>query len=304
MKFMIRLVILLIVLGIIFLWMKTVIVWQRQVVTADIREDHRRTSITLDSFLHVQQLRKKRLRQFCRRFPQLRSVKASDSAEHLLSTVTISHKLRTLYCKPPDVSIDGWEELIQDLERRSEVTLRNVLPIGDNSSSIPDRMVNYNSATLARVLRTYTKVLFVGDPLERLVSIYMQGHSGEVSFEEFIEDILMMETRDDGGSTSSVLHLCYPCFVRYDHIVLLDFLQAEASHVLRRIGVSEAVELPPPIDRQMKVTSRWLSQKLFQALDKELLQQITELYSWDFTAFPLRNQLFGNRTLSENVKLS
>ncbi|XP_073527925.1 carbohydrate sulfotransferase 11-like [Phyllobates terribilis] len=301
MKFVIRLSILLVVLGMLYWWMKMVMMAplrQGRTEQTGTGEEPRRTSITLDSFLHVQQLRKKQLRQFCKRFPQLRSMNSSGSAEHLLSSMTMSHKFMTIYCKPADVTIDGWEELVQAMERRSDVTLRNPLPVED---SILDNLAKFNSTMLAQVLRTYTKVLFVGDPYERLVSMYMQGNAGEVSFEEFIEDILLMETGEGGVSSSSVISLCYPCFVHYDYIVMVDFLPAELPHLLRRIGLPESVVPPPSIDRKIKVSSRWLSDNLFRQLSRKQFRQLSHLYSWDFAAFPLRNSLVGNRTMGENV---
>ncbi|XP_069623989.1 carbohydrate sulfotransferase 8-like [Ranitomeya imitator] len=302
MKFGIRFLILLVVLGILYWWLKMVTMAQRRQgrteQAAGTGEEPRRTSITLDSFFHVQQLRKKRLRHFCNRFPQFRGLNSSGSAEHLLSSMTISHKFMTLYCKPADVTIDGWEELVQAMERRADVTLRNPLPVDD---SVPDILAKFNPTMLAQVLRTYAKVLFVVDPFERLVSMYMQGNAGEVSFEEFIEDILLMETGEGGVSSSSVISLCYPCFVHYDYIVMVDFLPAELPHLLRRIGLPESVVPPPFIDRKIKVTSRWLSDNLFRRLGHKLFRQLSNLYSWDFTAFPLRNSLIGNRTMDENV---
>ncbi|XP_044148163.1 carbohydrate sulfotransferase 11-like isoform X1 [Bufo gargarizans] len=303
MKFSIRFSILLVVLGIIYFWMKMVMMAQRRQVmtgqTAGLREEPRRTSVTLDSFLHVQQLRKRQLRHFCNRFPHLRALTASGSAEHLLSSMTVSHKLMTLYCKPADVTIDGWEELVQAAERRSDVTLRNPLPVDDNDT-VPDQLAKYNPTMLAKMLRTYSKVLFVVDPYERLITTYMQGNAGEVSFEEFIEDILSTEASEEGISSSSVISLCYPCFVRYDYIVLLDFLQVELPHLLRRIGLPESVKPPPPIDRKIKMTSKWLLENLLRGLDQEQLEQLSKLYSWDFAAFPL----VGNRTMHQIVSQS
>lgn len=214
--------------------------------------------------------------------------------------MTTSHKLRTLYCKPADVTIDGWEELLQSIERRSDVTLRNPLPV-DDYDSVPNQLAKYNPTMLALVLRTYTKVLFVGDPFERLVSIYMQGSAGEVSFEEFIEDVLTMEAGEGGISSSSVISLCYPCFVQYDYIVMVDFLKAELPHLLRRIGLPESVEPPSSIDGEGKASSRWLLENLFRGLGKEQVKQLSQLYSWDFAAFPLRSGFIGNRTMGRNV---
>ncbi|XP_056419401.1 carbohydrate sulfotransferase 14-like isoform X2 [Hyla sarda] len=262
------------------------------------RVDPRRTSITLDSFLHVQQLRKKQLRTFCTKIPHLHSLNASDSAEHLLSRMMLSHKLMTLYCKSADVTIEGWEELVQSIERRSDVTLRKPLPVEDSG---PDSLAKYNPTMLAQVLRTYTKVLFIRDPYERLVSLYLHGNAGAITFEEFIEDILMMEAGEGGISSSSIIHLCSPCFVQYDYIVMTDFLKAELPHLLKRMGLPESVELPASIDQDNKATSRWLSKNLFRGLRQEQFKQVSQLYSWDFAAFPLRNSLVGNRAMGKNV---
>ncbi|KAM3930847.1 carbohydrate sulfotransferase 11-like [Leptodactylus fuscus] len=300
MKFLTRFTILLVVLGIIYLWTRMAKKGPRlQVVTvqtAEVREEPRRTSITVDSFLHVQQLRKKQLRYFCNRYPELHRLNTSGSADYFLTGISVSHKLMTLYCKPEDVPIDGWDDFVIAMESRPDVTVKHPLPVDDSI----DQLANYSTDTLTYLLRTYTKVLFVVDPFERLISLYMQGDAGEITFEEFIDDILLEESGVDGFSPNSVLSLCHPCLVQYDYIVIEDFLEAELQHLLRRIGLPESVTLPPIVQRN-RITSRWLSNHLFRVLTEEQLRQLAKLYSWDFAAFPLRKSLLWNGTKAKNV---
>ncbi|XP_075056867.1 carbohydrate sulfotransferase 11-like isoform X2 [Mixophyes fleayi] len=300
MKLTLRFSILMLLLGIIYLWMmmiKTTPDQETVIKQTSTKEKLRRSSVTYDTFLHVQQLRKKKLRYFCRQFPELNTLNVSDRAEHLLSSMTVSPKLQMVYCKSTDVAIDEWEELIQEMEKRSDVTIPSPLLDYHRPDMFPHQLRDYNLTMLEQVLRTYTKVLFVRDPFQRLVSMYMQDHAGEITFDEFIEDILIMETGKSGVSSSSVISLCHPCFIQYDYIVMYDFLKIELYHLFKRIGAPDGIQLPRSTDTKSKLTSEWLAENFFRGLSKQQINQLAEIYSQDFAAFRLRNSLLWNKTL-------
>ncbi|XP_063775919.1 carbohydrate sulfotransferase 11-like isoform X2 [Pseudophryne corroboree] len=287
--------------GTIFLWMGMIRRPTHQEADS-IQSDHEKTArrpfVTFDIFIHAQHLRKKKLRDFCGKFPEFTSVNASEGGEHLLSSLTVSPKLLMVHCKSPGGAFDQWEELIQAMEKGSDAGTWGALPEDHQPGTLHNKLRDYNLSTMEHVLRTYTKVLFVRDPFERLVSMYMQDHAGEITFDEFIEVILAMETSEggDGVSASSMISLCHPCFIRYDYIVMYDFLEAELYHLINRIFSRQVILLPSPKDSKPKSPPKWLIENLFRGLSGQQRNQLSEIYSQDFAAFPLHGSLLWNHT--------
>ncbi|XP_072266060.1 carbohydrate sulfotransferase 14-like [Pyxicephalus adspersus] len=300
MKFLVRLSILLIGLGFIGFRIKMIKVTPIQQAMTDlpsnIEKVAKSSSITTDTFLHVQQLRKRNLRNFCHQFPGLNNMNASEKADELLSTLAVSPKLLMVYCKPSDLAVDDWEEMIPHMEERVDVTIRSPLVDNDKPQIFPNKLADYDPPTLKHVLRTFTKVLFVRDPFERLVSRYMDGHAGEVTFEEFIDDLLLEEVGEDGLSFDSTVSLCHPCFVKYDYIVLYKYSKTELNHIVQRLGLPGKLHLSRSPRSKSKMTSRWLAENLFHGLSGQQINQLSVAYWCDLVAFGLHNSLLWNGT--------
>ncbi|XP_068135770.1 carbohydrate sulfotransferase 11-like isoform X2 [Hyperolius riggenbachi] len=298
MRFLLRVSMLLLGVVLIYFRMKMMSLTPNQeasTMVENTKEDERKTlSITTDSFLHVQQLRKTKLRKFCHQFPELSSLKGSEMADQLLSTLAVSHKLLMVYCKSSNLVMDGWEDMIRALEDRVDVTIRSPLVDDQVPKVFSDKLTDYNASIFKHILRTFTKVLFVRDPFEGLVSTYMEGHAGDILFDEFIDYTLMEEVGDDGLSASSVVSLCHPCFIKYDYIVMYDFLRAELYHLVRRLDLPGGPHLSHSPGGQSRMTTRWLAENLFRGLSNHQISQLSEAYWCDFAAFPLHNSLLWN----------
>ncbi|XP_077342002.1 carbohydrate sulfotransferase 11-like [Lithobates pipiens] len=297
MKFLVRISILLLGLGFICFRMKVINLTSFQQTMTNpargIEEETKAPSFTTDTFLHVQQLRKLKLRNFCHQFPELNNMNASEKADQLLSTLAVSPKLFMVYCKPSDLVIDDWEEMIRHMEERVDKTIQGPL-VESQPQMFPNKLDDYNTSTIKHVLRTFTKVLFVRDPFERLVARYMDGHAGEITFDEFIDDRLIEEVDEEGLSFDSTVSLCHPCFIRYDYIVTYDFSEAELYHIVQRLGLPEKLHLPRSSRGKSKLTSRWLAENLFHGLSKQLKNRLSVAYWCDLVAFSLHNSLLWN----------
>ncbi|XP_018117915.2 carbohydrate sulfotransferase 11-like [Xenopus laevis] len=252
-------------------------------------------SITIDTFLHVQQLRKKTLQDFCLEHPDLSTLQTTEVAEDLLSTMGVNQKLQMLYCKPTSTGSDLWEELLKQIEERTDVTIQSPV-VHDGPRDTPSNQLSaYNLTTLEKVFRSYTKVLFIRDPFERLVSSYLQNFAGEDTFDKFLEDGLTDEPEDGDGSWTPIVFLCHPCFIRYDYIIKYDFFNAEVLHLIKRMGLPESVLAPVLTDNGSKWAYKWLNENLLKQVTIEHIEQIIELYTWDFEAFPFKTFLLKDQ---------
>ncbi|XP_004914871.1 carbohydrate sulfotransferase 10-like isoform X2 [Xenopus tropicalis] len=251
-------------------------------------------SITVDTFLHVQQVRKKKLHHFCLEHPDLRTLQTAEVAQNLLSTMAANQKLQMLYCKPTSEGRDLWEELLKQIEERADITIQSPVVYDGPRDSPPNPLSAYNLSMLEKVFQSYTKVLLIRDPFERLVSSYLQDSAGEVTFDKFLEDGLTDGPGDGDGSWTPIVFLCHPCFIRYDYIVKYDFFNTEVLHLMKRMGLPESALAPLLVDNGSMWAYKWLNENLLQLVTKEHIEQIIEIYSWDFEAFPFKISSFWN----------
>ncbi|XP_053565350.1 carbohydrate sulfotransferase 14 [Bombina bombina] len=245
--------------------------------------------ISHDKFLHVQQLRKKKLRNFCLQNAELSSLQARRNAEQLLSKLEVNHNLQTVYCKAGGTDVGIWEQLLKVINR-SEITVE--APIVNPSPVSPsNQLSNYNVFTLETILRSYTKILFVREPLERLVSAYIQSFAGNIPFSQFIDDFLSLKPENTDDFHKTVVDVCHPCFIRYDYIVMYGFLRAEIQHLIKRMSLPETVLVQEFTDTQTKQAHKWLMKNLLKELNVQQLKQLVKAYSWDYGAFTFYRSL-------------
>ncbi|KAM4692808.1 carbohydrate sulfotransferase 11-like [Discoglossus pictus] len=281
MRFLLRVLVLLLAVGLLGLWMRTLSGLSSQ--NTGPKEEPKPSSIPSDTFLHVQQLRKKKLQHFCLRHPELNSLDKKSSADGLLSSMTASNKLQMVYCRTKGEGHSLWEQLLQEIEKRADITIETPVVGQQNTTSSPIQLRDYNLPRLEIILRSYTKVIFIRDPLERLISAYMEGFSGEIPFSEFVDNVLALGKSDDWYRP--VIDLCHPCFIRYDYIVMHDYLRDEIQHLINRMGVHDSASLIRSSDTQSKQTRRWLTENLFRQLETQQRKELVEAYSSDYEAF-------------------
>uniref|UniRef100_A0A8C5PFQ6 Carbohydrate sulfotransferase n=1 Tax=Leptobrachium leishanense TaxID=445787 RepID=A0A8C5PFQ6_9ANUR len=257
-------------------------------------EESKVLNITPDRFLYIQQLRKRRLQGFCLRNPEEGMMESVEGAENLLSGMIVNEKLQMLYCMAGATGTDTWENLLEKVKGEDDVTIETpvVDHLSSNSSVVPAEQSSYNLSVVEKIFRTYTKVVFVREPFERLISAYLQGDAGELTFDEFLEDVLgSYASEDEGNPWKPVVRLCHPCFIKYDYIVLHDFFRTDVFHLMKRIGIPDHILRPEFSDAQSKLTQKWFAENLFSRLTREQVEQISEVYRMDLEAFPFHRSL-------------
>ncbi|XP_068796220.1 carbohydrate sulfotransferase 8-like [Struthio camelus] len=251
-------------------------------------------SLTLDTFLHVQQLRKKRLRAFCSRSAKVAVLPAShEERARVLSRVRVSTKLNFLYCQVPAIGIEGWQWLLEKLEEKENVTVPVPLPY-PQQHNLQTQLNKFNQTMIEAMMGSYTKVLFVRDPFQRLISSYMQGMGSSPSFSSFVQDVLDVGQYNASLESKPLVSLCHPCLIRYDYVIMFGFLRQELGHLLHRAGLPKDIHLPEFTDTQVRWTYKWLSEQLFSELSLKQKKQLSHFYRWDLSAFQFSNSLLSD----------
>ncbi|NXN98413.1 CHST9 sulfotransferase, partial [Rhinopomastus cyanomelas] len=159
--------------------------------------------------------------------------------------------------------------------------------------SLETRLSKFNLTEIEAMLGSYTKVLFVRDPFQRLISTFMQGMGSSPSFSSFVEDVLDSGQHSTRMAWQPLVSLCQPCLIQYDYVVMFGFLKQELGHLLSRAGLAAESLLSEFTDSQVLWTYRWLSEQMFSELSLQQKQQLSHFYRWDLAAFPFPNSFLS-----------
>ncbi|XP_067884002.1 carbohydrate sulfotransferase 9-like isoform X1 [Heterodontus francisci] len=239
--------------------------------------------MTFDSFLHNQQLRKKLLRSFCNQGPKVNRLRQPS----YFSRLRVNERHELVYCSVPDVGPANWDQMLKTLNSlpgQVEKIVNETAPL----QAPHENLSHYDMTTIKSLLASYTKIIFIRDPLWRLLSTYHHHGATEEPFEAFVQRVLGQELKP-AASWKPLVELCHPCLVRYDYVIVHGLLDQEMRHLLRRIGISEEVELPKFQDLEESLTSQVLKEQHFGQLSAQLMGKLFQFYHRDFAAFNFTN---------------
>ncbi|NXJ67392.1 CHST8 sulfotransferase, partial [Rostratula benghalensis] len=157
---------------------------------------------------------------------------------------------------------------------------------------VPEKQLSeLNLTEMKNMLGSYTKVLFVRDPFQRLISAFMQSMGSSPSFSSFVQDVLASGHHNASETWKPLVSLCRPCLVQYDYVVVFGFLRQELGHLLRRAGLPADNFLPKFTDSEVRWTYSWLAEQMFSELSPQQKKQLSHFYRWDLSAFPFSSSL-------------
>ena len=205
----------------------------------------------------------------------------------------VSDRYKLLSCKIRKVGSTNIARVLYTLDHLAEDMDSNKVSKGRARFSVLLENGKRNKAVLESDLETYTKFIFVRDPLERLVSAYRDQRPRSwfrkkgMSLKKFFEKIVQNPSKQDDIHFVSYTKYCHPCSVKYDIIGLLDNYEDDMRSILRTVGVDEAVILPVRNQtgyRQQK-TNDDIIKTYLKKVPKSLIKKIYERYYLDYYLF-------------------
>eukprot|EP00066_Takifugu_rubripes_P018616 XP_011607882.1 PREDICTED: carbohydrate sulfotransferase 8 [Takifugu rubripes] len=258
--------------------------------------------------------RRKLVKEICAKY---KSNISKTITPHHVKHLYVEDKYMLLYCQVPKAGCSNW--------KRTLMVLAGQAP---NAHSIKHDTVHYghhlktldsfNHQEIMHRLETYTKIMFVREPLERMVSAYrdkfenpnnyyhslfgkpiiskyranpsseaLKTGSG-VIFKEFVQYLLDVH-RPVGMDIhwEQMNQLCNPCLIDYDFIGKFENMNEESDFVLRLTGAPPNVTLPSFKDRNPTDTrtSMQLTQKYFSQVGMLEKQRVYDFYYMDYLMF-------------------
>ncbi|KAM8861393.1 carbohydrate sulfotransferase 8-like isoform 1-T3 [Synchiropus picturatus] len=236
---------------------------------------------------------------------------------HHVSRVFVENRYKLLYCEVPKAGCSNWKRVLMVLG--GSASSARLIPHDEvHYGNHLKQLDSYPRDAITDKLRSYTKVLFVREPFQRLVSAFRDKFenpnpyyhsvfgraiisryranatqaarsSGDgVTFREFVQYLL--DVRRPAWMDSHwqpVAHLCSPCLLKYDFIGKFERLEEEADHLLRNIGAPATLTFPHLKDRDPLAarTSAAITHSYLNQLNGTERQKLYELYYLDYLMF-------------------
>lgn len=263
----------------------------------------------------TQASRRRLLNEVCARYQP--DIVKQPVSQRQVSRVYVEDRFRLLYCEVPKAGCSNWKRVLMVLGGSATCT-RDIPHDAAHYANHLLRLESYNRAGIAERLRSYTKVLFVREPFERLVSAFRDKFESPnsyyhpvfgrpiisryranatrtalrtgagVTFREFVHYLLDVH-RPVGMDIhwTPVSQLCSPCLLRYNFIGKFEDLEEEANFLLQSVGAPRNLTFPDFKDRNplAERTSSSITQKYFSQLNSTERQKTFDFYYMDYLMF-------------------
>ena len=237
--------------------------------------------------------------------------------------VDAHHKL--IYCAIPKVACTSWKRALLVLSGRmmfKDAMSANHLVVHRNlAKDLLKTLYMFPPEHISKILSTYYKVMFVRDPLERLLSAYedkftdpdndyfphafgrkinqMYGKNkteeeletgNGVHFQEFVQYVLDLDRTGDKANEhwDTYVNLCQPCHVKYDFVGNFSTLQTDAAIVLRNINAR--ITFPSKsVDTHSKNKVERMDMSRYETLMQREVNRLLQYFSKDYSLFNFRS---------------
>ncbi|XP_063295573.1 carbohydrate sulfotransferase 8-like [Pelobates fuscus] len=237
----------------------------------------------------------------------------------------VEHSYKFIYCEVPKVGCTNWKRIILLLNKTFAVSHEDLEHFEVHTNSLLVRLSSYNYSQQMEMLQNYTKVMFVRDPLHRLVSAYRdkflheeniyysktfadrikakirknKNSSQKVTFEEFARFIIQENERYRDIHWKPMHALCDPCNIQYDIVGKFETMKEDSDFVLKTIKAPNHFQYPnikhyPNESR----TNEEISMKYFNSLPPKVFEDLIDVYREDFSLF---QYLPVNRTKTQKI---
>ncbi|XP_012939879.1 carbohydrate sulfotransferase 11 [Aplysia californica] len=254
-----------------------------------------------------------------------------------LGSILVDKKHKLLFCAIPGVAMNDWRKILLITNGVVNTTKVSSIVGGDvfgKYGKSVKKLSEFSSKERVEMLTKYYKVMFVRDPLERLVAAYTgklapswskyfhkafgtqiikryrrnakpddikKGSS--VRFDEFGRYIVDVEHE---GSASLNEHwqqyykLCHPCLINYDYIGSYENVEKDTAHVLDKIGAKSLMKSP-----FISETKRLSEKELigtYKTMSSKDLNNLFKIYSPDYTLFGYKCPHFLHQLMEKDTE--
>ncbi|XP_077886341.1 carbohydrate sulfotransferase 9 isoform X3 [Ictidomys tridecemlineatus] len=263
----------------------------------------------------TQEKRRSFLGEFCKKYGGVGH--PQSHLFHMVSRIYVEDKHKILYCEVPKAGCSNWKRILMVLNGLAS----SAYNISHDAVHYGKHLKTLDSFDLKGIytrLNTYTKAIFVRDPMERLVSAFRDkfehpnsyyhpvfgkaiikkyrpnaceealNNGSGVKFKEFVH-YLLDSHRPVGMDIhwEKVSKLCYPCLINYDFVGKFETLEEDANYFLQLIGAPKELKFPNFKDRHSsdERTNTQVVRQYLKDLSRTERHLIYDFYYLDYLMF-------------------
>ncbi|KAM5171817.1 carbohydrate sulfotransferase 9-like [Mantella aurantiaca] len=224
----------------------------------------------------------------------------------------VEHNHKLIYCEVPKVGCSNWKRIILLLSDISGLSASDLKHYEVHHSPLLRKLSSYSKDKQKKLLANYTKVMFVRNPLERVVSAYRDkflhdddvyyskivaniirkrlgidvNSTNNITFQEFVNFIIVENPRYRDIHWKPIFQLCDPCKIPYDIIGKFESMNADADFVLETIGAPKHLKYPTLKHHSNDSrTNEEITKQYLETLPPKWYRKLLEVYSIDFSMF-------------------
>ena len=234
----------------------------------------------------------------------------------------VSDRYKTLFCYVPKVACGNWKRIFLVLNGHFNTTTEISGPMAHESGLI-DTLDKYSVEEIRYKLLKYKKVVFVREPLERVLSAYRNKFTttynkryhhrygveiikkyrknltreitdeDQVTFDEFVK--YLIDLRPDRRDVHWELqhNLCFPCSVSYDFIGKYESLKLDAARALEVMGASERITFPDIGKNRTGKDTKTLMRQFYSQISVQDFVRLQKIYEMDYNLFEYRKPTYS-----------
>lgn len=248
---------------------------------------------------------------------------ATNPHNSTLTNILVSNQYKTLFCFVPKVACGNWKRIFLVLNGQFNTTAEISGPTAHDSGLL-DTLDKYSTEEIEHKLQTYKKIVFIREPLERLLSAYRNKFTASyhkrfrqryakaiikkyrknltevpdedhVTLNEFVKYLIHLRPKDRLDVHWELQHkLCTPCSINYDFIGKYESLRSDAARTLSIMGASEKVTFPDIGKRREGQDTKTLMKKFYSQISEREFLQLREIYNKDYEIFEYRKPIYSS----------
>ena len=238
-----------------------------------------------------------------------------------LKHLIVNDEHKVMYCYIPKVACTNLKRVFLLLTGQMNETEPLKLKSNDVHLTYTKYLTflhTYSEEDIIYKIQNYRKVLFVREPLERLLSayrnkfhqkggVYFQERFGrkiirqfrenptqeslsrghDVKFSEFVQFLLDPEMEPKGFNEhwAPMSSLCHPCHISYDFIGKYESLDDDVTLLLKEMSVYDQINFPERGDTYKTERTEDTMMEYFRMIDTDYLRDLWKIYLHDYILF-------------------
>ncbi|XP_060582561.1 carbohydrate sulfotransferase 11-like [Ruditapes philippinarum] len=242
-----------------------------------------------------------------------------ENRKSLFKNIIVNDKYKIMFCYVPKVACTNFLRLLIWLNNTNNVFNTELIKTPNVhilKKSLPS-LGMFEPQEIKHRLKHYRKVIFVRDPLVRLISAFRNKfietkntyfmsrygkaiiqrakngslkdipEIGTITFSEFLIYLADKTTIRQGYEDhwKPFKDICHPCYIKYDFIGKYESIEEDVGYLLKMLNVQNRFKFPEREKHYNHTESAHMISSFFKDVDPDIFSKLIKVYADDYALF-------------------